>query len=45
MYAAPECSELANQPSLYGILGDRSVGANVELARIARCAQDGSYHM
>ena len=29
----------------YGILSDRNVGANVELVRIARRAQDGSYHM
>ena len=44
-YAAPECNRLANQPSSYGILTNHNVGANVELARIARRAQDGSYHI
>ena len=37
---APECSRLANQPSLYGILSDRNVGANVELARILRSVRN-----
>ena len=41
----PECSRLANQPGSYGILTDHNAGANVELARIARRAQDGIPHI